>query len=130
VEFGLWLDRSPTLAPSGGNAMEKLRGYLASSLPRSPQPEATVWSSEYTKRLLQFYQRGPFGGPRWHAHVRVLDRSVPPAPGDYIVTVDYLTCTFCIRGMSPWTYGTSPRTADWEIAWRAPTGNVVVYRQR
>lgn len=127
--FGRWLDTTETLAPNGGNAMEMLRGYLTHALPKAPAPKATIWASSYTKRLLQFYDRGPFGGPRWTATVHVLNTANPPAPGDWIVMIDHGTCTFCVRGMSAWTFGKSARTSQWTIAWKAPRDNVVVYRQ-
>jgi hypothetical protein len=126
--YGRWLSHNEQFAPAGGNAMEMLRGYLGKELPKPPQQLATVWANNYTKRLLQFYARGPFGGPRWHAYVRVLDVNAPPRPGDFVVTVNHDTCVFCVSGMRQWTLGRSALTADWHVAWSAPKGNVVVYR--
>jgi hypothetical protein len=126
------------LAPNGGRAMRAMGDYLESY---PGLAKVRIWADWGTQRIIPVYSRGPFGDPRWEARgFRSLNRLLRepavrprrlPAAGDLVVVYsqDDQTCYHCNQALEDveQSYGRLP-LAGWEEVFRAPEGNLVVYR--
>lgn len=120
---------NPSLAPNGGDALERLRDYLGDKDLRS----ATVWSDWMSTRILPAFQHPALGGRKWQAR-RFMSLSSSKNPrfaiGDYVVffSAHDSTCPFCRDVLAQWRARHSTLPSGWTEVFSTPTRNVILYR--
>ncbi|MEO7421030.1 MAG: glycosyltransferase family 39 protein [Ornithinibacter sp.] len=125
-----FMTNTPSFAPNGGDALEKLRDY-ASETGFAPE---TVWTDTRTLRLLPVFQRASFGGSKvWTGEGRALTKNSEPHSGDAVLFYsahDPAVCVHCNLNIQGWLSEHPTVPSGWELVFSTPDKTIELYRVR